>query len=969
MTTCPYLEQIGYFSLKVKFRYDKIFRKAGALTMNLKAKSPLLGKSGNLLKRNTNILIAAGGSALLMVLVYYFFDVIPFGERTVLRMDMYHQYVPFLAEMYERVTNFDSLTYSWTTGLGNAIIGNYFNYLASPFNLLIFLFGHDNITEAVALIIVLKCALSSATFSYFIKKSFNKDDLTVSAFGVLYSFCSFFIAYYWNIMWTDALYLLPLVALGIEYIIKKGKCSLYCIALAFAMATNYYMAFMMCIFAVVYFLYYYFVSDTLDAKFIKLDPAEEKAQSMAFKIKNSKFLVSGAKFAVFSIVAAGIVAIALLPTYFALKQCSATSGTFPEEFKTYFNVFDFAVNHLADITPSIRSSGGNVLPNVYCGILVVILLPLFLFTKTISAREKIISALVVVFFFLSFNTNYLNYIWHGFHFPNDLPYRFSYMYSFFLLIFAYKTLTRINEFSKNMILATGGAIAVFVVVAQKVESKNLTELSVYISLAIIAVYTIVLLMMHSKRFQASAMASLVFLCAIAEVSAADTNNFSMSQTKKSYASDLTTFEALKDDLDSKNDGEFYRMELAHLRTRNDPSWYYYNGASTFTSLAYEKLSNLQKNMGMFGNYINSYTYNPQTPVYNAMFSLKYIVDNSTDYVFDDQYYTKVDSSGKFTAYENKYCLPIGFTVDSSVLNWTTDYTNPFDVQNEFFQLASGQENVFAPMELTSVSYNNVVPFDSLESTFFSYALEDSASDGSITFGVDCTEDSHVYVYVKSSSITDISVTTASTTLTQEISKPYILDAGAYSASENVSISLSIPNDKSSGSFEIYVYTIDNEKFVSGYNELSEGKLNVTEFDDTYISGTFTAKSSQILYTSIPYDTGWSVILDGEEVNANELLKIGDSLLGVNVSAGEHTIEFKFTPNGLYIGVGISVMFVALFILLLINKDRIEKFLKPIPKKIDPTKAEDRKASSDKGEIDDFDREDAQDFQQYNQDID
>lgn len=913
--------------------------------MNLKANSPLVKRSGNILKRNTNILIAAGGSALLMVLVYYFFDVIPFGERTVLRMDMYHQYVPFLAEMYERVTNFDNLTYSWTTGLGNAIIGNYFNYLASPFNLLIFLFGHDNITEAVALIIVLKCALSSATFAYFIKKSFNKDDLTVSAFGVLYSFCSFFIAYYWNIMWTDALYLLPLVALGIEYIIKRGKCSLYCVALAFAMATNYYMAFMMCIFAVIYFLYYYFVSNTLDAKFVKLDAEQEKAQNILFKIKNSKFLVLGAKFAVFSVVAAGIVAVALLPTYFALKQCSATSGTFPEEFKTYFNIFDFAVNHFADIEPSIRSSGGNVLPNVYCGVLVVILLPLFLFTKTVSAREKIISALVIVFFFLSFNTNYLNYVWHGFHFPNDLPYRFSYMYSFFLLIFAYKALIRINEFSKNMILATGCALVVFVIAAQKMESKNLTELSVYISIAIIAVYTIVLLMMRSKKFQASAMASLVFLCAVAEVSAADTNNFSMSQTKKSYASDLTSFETLKEELDEDSEG-FYRMELASLRARNDPSWYYYNGVSTFTSLAYEKLSNLQKNLGMFGNYINSYTYNPQTPVYNAMFSLKYVVDNSTDYVFDDTYYTKVDSSGKFTAYENKYCLPIGFTVNEAVLDWTTDYSNPFDVQNEFFQFATGQVNVFEAMDLSSVSYNNVVPFNSLESTFFSYSLEDSGSDGSITFSVDTSESSHIYVYVKSSSITDINVVTESTVLSQDISKPYILDVGDCAADENVSITLSVPNDKSSGSFDIYVYRINNEKFINGYNELSKGGLNITEFDDTYISGTFTAESSQILYTSIPYDTGWTVILDGKTLDSSELLKIGDSLLGVKVSEGEHTVEFKFTSNGLYLGIGITVIFVAVFILLLINRESIEKFLKPVPKKLEKAKVSDENAEGD-----------------------
>ena len=50
---------------------------------------------------------------------------------------------------------------------------------------------------------------------------------------------------------------------------------------------------------------------------------------------------------------------------------------------------------------------------------------------------------------------------------------------------------------------------------------------------------------------------------------------------------------LKDAIDTAEDGEFYRMELTDLRTRMDPSWYGYNGASVFSSMAFEALSNLQ----------------------------------------------------------------------------------------------------------------------------------------------------------------------------------------------------------------------------------------------------------------------------------------------------------------------------------------------------------------------------------------
>ena len=61
--------------------------------------------------------------------------------------------------------------------------------------------------------------------------------------------------------------------------------------------------------------------------------------------------------------------------------------------------------------------------------------------------------------YMSFNINVLNYIWHGFHFPNDLPYRFSFMYSFILLTMAYKAFIRLKEFTGRQILGTGVASA------------------------------------------------------------------------------------------------------------------------------------------------------------------------------------------------------------------------------------------------------------------------------------------------------------------------------------------------------------------------------------------------------------------------------------------------------------------------------------------------------------------------------
>jgi uncharacterized membrane protein YfhO len=115
---------------------------------------------------------------------------------------------------------------------------------------------------------------------------------------------------------------------------------------------------------------------------------------------------------------------------------------------------------------------------------------------------------------------------------------------------------------------------------------------------------------------------------------------------------------------------------------------------------------------------------------------------------------------------------------------------------------------------------------------------------------------------------------------------------------------------------MYCVTLDQEAFKDGYDKLKKDSLNVTEFEDTSIKGTINASEDGVLYTSINYDTGWSVYIDGEKVSSSDIVSIGnDALLGVNITAGEHTVEFKYMPEGLILGMLISIT--ALILMLLV----------------------------------------------------
>ena len=182
----------------------------------------------------------------IMVAIYALRGIYPFGEECYLRSDMYHQYCPFFAELWDKIREGGSLEYTWDIGLGSNFIAIYGYYLSSPINWLIALFPQDSMIELMNIIILLKTAFASLTCTYYLCAHSKKINLIAAGFGILYSLSGYLAAYSWNIMWLDCIILLPLVVLGLEKLVHEGKGLLYVIALGFTILSNYYIAIMVC---------------------------------------------------------------------------------------------------------------------------------------------------------------------------------------------------------------------------------------------------------------------------------------------------------------------------------------------------------------------------------------------------------------------------------------------------------------------------------------------------------------------------------------------------------------------------------------------------------------------------------------------------------------------------------------------------------------------------------------------------
>lgn len=877
------------------------------------------------LKNNIYTFITGGIALFIILLIYFCFDIIPFGDRTVYRMDLYHQYGPLFSELYDRLTGGGSLIYSWNSGLGMSFLGNFYNYLSSPISLIILIFGHKNTFEAVATIIAIKAVLSSMSMANYLKKSQKLNSPLICAFGILYAFSAYFIAYYWNVMWIDAMYILPFVVLGIERIIDEGKSGLYLVSLVYCIFSNYYIGFMVCIFSCLYFIYYYVCRfDVLKAKSDEL-----KSEYFIDKIKNLFIVNSAVKFAAASLCAGLVLLFMLIPVLFVLGSSSATKGTFPTEFKFYFNIFDFLANHIASLEPTIRSSGETVLPNIYCGILTVMLLPIYILSNKIPSKEKIASAVLLIIMFFSFNINYLNYIWHGFHFPNDLPYRQSFMYSFILVVLAFKAIKYIEFTDRKTIIASGGGLALFVVLVQEITSKNVNDTSIYLTLAFILLYTVILGLLQSKKSQAFALSVMVACSVTAEAVSASTDHYVANQTKSSFSIDYDDFKNIQSTVHSKNKDLFFREETTKSRARMDPCWFGYNGVSVFSSMAYEKTANLQKYIGLYGNKINSYTYNPQTPVYNSLFSLKYIYDKN-DYIGENNFYNKVAENNTFSAYENPYFLNIAFPVSQSVKDFdASEGKNPVAVQEQLFEAATGIGGLFNRIYDYEILYSNLMTVADFEKETESFRLSklESGSKAAATILFPSPVNGNVYIYVSSRNVENVVVYSPVIQNTMTVSDGYILDLGMHKIGEEISVEIPVKDDVSYAQIEFCAFTIDEEKFTKGYEKLKEGQIEYERFDETFIKGKYTAEENEILFTSIPYDRSWNVYVDGKKVSSDDIIKVSDALLGIKTESGTHEIVFKYDIPCYNLCICISAGFTVILLLLYVLKTRKWLFFK------------------------------------------
>ena len=937
-------------------------------------------------KRWNYVALAFGIPTGMMLIVMFLTSVAPFGQYTMLYSDMFHQYYPFFVEFRESLRSGESLLWNWSVGLGMDYLGLISYYLGSPLNLLSVLVPDGWVLGYFSLLMPIKIGLASGFFAIMLKKLYGKDDLALSLFGSFYGMCAWALGYQWNIMWLDTFALLPLVILGTVLLLRDKKYILYTISLFLSIFANYYVGFFVCIFVFLFFFCY---------------------ELCRFR-SVWRFACDLVRIGFFTVLAIGMTAILELPALAALQDTYSSVNKFPEGFsvniisgdavtaaREAWNAFKTAkeageanfglwwtavktsygpiMEGMARVAGQI--GGGQKLtyidgmPNLYCGVLPVALGALYLMAKNIKVRDKICCVFFLLLFMLSIIIRQLDYIWHGFHFTNQIPYRFTFLFSFVLLYMAYRAWLERESFRLWQILL-GGLLGAGVFLADKTRwtdsvymVMNFTFLGLYLVLMLYGNLQPWKMRQHveeepgqegvaeetaeeekntiwdwlpeqSVRLRQSALLMAVVLVLELVLHVANfTVNFSIANYDypKGEADAESMFAYLQE---REAVLDFFRTEVTHAQTLNDGALNGYNGISTFTSSANVRTTEFMEALGYAGkNNWNRYCWEESSPVANLFLNLLYMVERDNTPA-DNSYFDALHNYHGITLMKNNAYLPLGFLTEPELQDVDFTEINPFVLQNRMFKAATGlTTNVWT---MLSSKYFKVTSGTGVE-------IKSTNASGFTTFKSGTEDTRLTYTYTPN---TEGFLCLDLTLYANKKFSVWHNGIKLYTESYSLPLTMAVCDVKPGDTVEVIVecaanvtstvyikaYMLDEELFWKGYDILAASTLQITEFSNTYISGVIECDRDGLLYTSIPQcgnartereiepdgnvieattspAGNWVVYVDGVKVD-NVL--VGDAMVAVELTEGIHTVEFRYENKAFAYGCVISFACAAVF---------------------------------------------------------
>jgi len=532
-------------------------------------------------------------------------------------------------------------------------------------------------------------------------------------------------------------------------------------------------------------------------------------------------------------------------------------------------------------------------------------------------REKIAYAAVVAFILVSTNVNILNFIWHGFSFTHGLPYRYTFLISFFMITMAYRayTLNMLQSPKKRHLLAMGIGAAIFVTFGFLGQNDNQHVLWTGILAAILL--TVFLVFSEINSFRYTIVKIVLASVVVAELALASFVGIAQFGYTTSHYNYPWVHASVQNVLPYRRPmgNDFFRTDFTARWSTNDPSKYHVQGISLFSSLVDQNTLRFMNGMGLM-NWPsgNSYAFNETSPLTTAILNIQYLVDRHSNPADDGAFWHRAGRYNGVLLMENSRRLPLGFMVGNDMEHFVGDLNNPFNTQNDFFRRATGLDgDLFTLQDVIHAGHENlwVGSHDHRDWTFH---MDYGQTEGIFRFNYSMPTDAELYAYIRITDTNGIRITTGyeeilHRNISTYFNQPHMFRAGSFEAGRLVTFAAD--TTVRGGIAQTFVGILGRELFEQGFEIMASETWQLTDFRPTRITGEI-ATSGGIMFTSIPYTGNWRAFVNGERVN---ILAIDGAMCAIHLPPGNHTVEFRYHNTSFTTGGIITLISAGLFVLM------------------------------------------------------
>ena len=764
--------------------------------------------------------------------------------------DFLQQYYPLFNHLKDLLNGDANLFYNYSYNLGGTLFGAFFYYLSSPLNILLLFVSKSNIINFMNFLIILKLSLSGLTMYLFLKKKFQKDDIVTLLFSLCYSLMGYNISYTINIFWLDIVFLAPLVLIGLENILDNKKPTIYMVTLFLSILSNYYLAYSLCIFIVIYYVYELLIRYNLktDKKIIIRKIFELIIPSLLIGLTCSFFLI---------------------PCY--LESSNYGRGM---DFLNYFKInFDYL-----SIFPKmyLGTSGGEIVttslysPNIYCGIITLPLVYLYLVNKDIAKKERKYTLLVLILLFLPCISHGLNFAVHLFTSPLGFNYRFSFLLCLFMIVIAYKSLLNLNISLKKIIiyLVIYLLITIDIIICMEFNIfDHFTFINYYcllISVILLLVYFILFFKNKKNIVTYISIIELVinvFIC-MSTIPLFDRNIFDNYYFNKDNTS-ISDYRIYNNAAITYGDNLLYKNRDIALNFSTDN----YRKKELYSNTHIDK----------FNNHFS---------IMDDLLSVKYVFMEKKNNINN---YKKIDSgysrNKKYNLYMNPDALSIGYMIKNKCNNIKSK-NKKFLYDQSILNCLIDEENDYYK-EIEPNKGKNINTYDILDNDVYVIYIEKDVEDSDYYnkyFNIDKKD--------------------------MILSRRYTKYQLFIVRNNKDNFKLKIKNINKMDKVQVFYY--DKKSVDEKIDILAKEQLDYKIYKNS-VKGTIKTDGG-ILMLTIPYEKGFSIYVDGKKTPYYEVM---DTFIGIDLTKGKHEIVIKYKQPGLLIGIVVSVISFIMSIIYLI----------------------------------------------------